>query len=136
MLRRLLPLTTVLTVLAALYAGWIFYSRQQSAAETERQFQQKQADEERKTVAAFGGDRLTILGFNAAKGEVEAGGRVVLCYGVSNAVQVKIEPGVEPVKPALSHCLEVFPKKTTTYTLKAEDASGNTKSASLTIRVR
>ena len=59
-----------------------------------------------------------------------------MCYGVSNATAVKIEPGVEPIKPALSHCLEVFPKKTTTYTLKAEDAKGNSKSASLTITVR
>ena len=136
MLRRLLPYTTVLTILAALYAGWTLYSRHQSAAEAERQSQQKQADAERKIVAAFGGDQLTILGFNAAKGEVAPGGRVVLCYGVSNATQVKIEPGVEPVKPAVSHCLEVFPKKTTTYTLKADDANGNSKSASLTIRVR
>jgi len=60
----------------------------------------------------------------------------VLCYGVSNAVQVKIEPGVEPIKPAISHCLNVFPMKTTTYELSAEDAQGNTKSAALTIKVR
>lgn len=123
-------------VLAALWTGWTLYSRYQSAAEAERQAQQKQADADRKVVEAFGGDRLTILGFNAAQGEVSAGARVVLCYGVSNAVQVKIEPGVEPIKPAVSHCLNVFPKKTTTYTLQAEDAKGNSKSASLTIRVR
>jgi hypothetical protein len=49
---------------------------------------------------------------------------------------VKIEPGVEPIKPALQHCLEVFPKKTTNYTLTASDDNGNTKSKSLTIRVR
>ena len=136
MLRRLLPFTTVLAVLAALYAGWTFYSRRQSAAEAERQLQRKQADEERRVVARFGGDELKILSFGAAKGELSPGERVVLCYGVSNAVQVKIEPGVEPVKPALSHCVEVFPKKTTTYTLKAEDAQGNSKTAALTIRVQ
>jgi hypothetical protein len=122
-------------VLAGLWTGWILYSRHQSAAEAERQIQQKQAEADRNIVAAFGGDQLKILGFNAAKGEVSAGGRVVLCYGVSNAVQVKIEPGVEPIKPAVSHCLEVFPQKTTTYTLKAEDSKGNSKSASLTIKV-
>ena len=136
MLRRFLPYTAVLTVFAALYAGWTLYSRYQGAAEAERQSQQKQVEADQKTVARFGGDQLTLLGFNAAKGEVSPGGRVVLCYGVSNAVQVRIEPGVEPIKPAISHCLEVFPKKTTTYTLKAEDAKGNTKSASLTIWVR
>jgi hypothetical protein len=136
LLRRLLPFTTVLTVLAALYAGWTLYSRHQSLADDERDSQQKQADADQEIVARFGGDQLTILGFNAAKGEVSPGGRVVLCYGVSNAAQVKIEPGVEPIKPAISHCLNVFPKKTTTYTLKADDAKGNSKSASLTIRVR
>lgn len=136
MLRRLLPFTTVLTILAALYAGWALYSRHQSVADAERQSQQKQIEADQKTVAAFGGDQLTILAFSAAKGEVPPGGRVVLCYGVSNAAQVKIEPDVEPIKPAISHCLNVFPKKTTTYTLKADDANGNTRSASLTIRVR
>jgi hypothetical protein len=136
LLRRLLPFTTLLTVLAALYAGWALYSRHQSLADDERESQQKQADADQEIVARFGGDQLTILGFNAAKGEVSPGGRVVLCYGVSNAAQVKIEPGVEPIKPAISHCLNVFPKKTTTYTLKADDAKGNSKSASLTIRVR
>jgi len=123
-------------VLAALWTGWTFYSRRQSAADAERESQQKQLDTDRKVVAEFGGDQLTILGFNAAKGEVAPGGRVVLCYGVSNAAEVKIEPGVEPIKPAVSHCLNVFPKKTTTYTLKAKDVKGNSKSASLTIRVR
>jgi len=123
-------------VLAALYSGWVFHSRRQTAAEAEHQVQQRQADEERRVVAEFGGDQLKILSFGATMGEVSIGGRVVLCYGVSNAAQVKIEPGVEPIKPAISHCLEVFPKKTTTYTLKAEDDKGNSKSASLTIRVR
>ena len=114
-------------VLAALWTGWTFYSRHQSAADAERESQQKQTEADRKVVAEFGGDQLTILGFSAAEGEVPPGGRVVLCYGVSNATEVKIEPGVEPIKPAISHCLKVFPKKTTTYTLKAEDAKGNTR---------
>jgi len=123
-------------VVVALWTASVLYSRHQSASESELESQQKQIDADRKVVAAFGGDQLTILGFNAAKGEVSPGGRVVLCYGASNAAQVKIEPGVEPIKPAISHCLNVFPKKTTTYTLKAEDAKGNSKSASLTIKVR
>ena len=136
MLRRLLPFTAVLTVLAALYAVWTIYSRYQTAAEDERQSQQKLAEADQKLVTAFGGDQLTILGFNSADREIAAGGRAVLCYGVSNAVQVQIEPGVESIKPAVSHCLEVFPKKTTTYTLSAVDTKGNRKTASLKINVR
>jgi hypothetical protein len=122
--------------LAALYTAWTFYSRRQAAAEAEHQLQQKHIDDDRKVVAAFGGGQLKILSFGATTGEVPSGGRVVLCYGVSNAAKVKIEPGVEPLKPAISHCLNVFPKKTTTYTLKTEDENGNSKSASLKITVR
>ena len=122
--------------LAAVYAAWTLYSRTQRRAETERQSQQKQIEADRKALAAFGGDELKILSFAAEPGIVSAGGRVLLCYGVSNAAKVKIEPGVEPIKPALSHCLEAFPKKTTTYTLTAEDAKGNNRSAALTIKVQ
>jgi hypothetical protein len=136
LLRRLLPFTTVLMIMAGLWTGWTLYSRRQSAEEAERQSRQKQAEANQRLVAAFGGDQLTILGFAADPGNVSAGGRVLMCYGVSNAVKVRIEPGVEPIKPALSHCLDVFPRKTTTYTLRAEDGKGNTKSASLTIRIR
>jgi hypothetical protein len=135
LIRRLLPYTTASVVLAMLWTGWTLYSRHQSAREAELETQQKQAQADQKLIAAFGGDQLTILGFAADPGHVSAGGRVLMCYGVSNAAKVSIDPGVEPIKPALSHCLEVFPRKTTTYTLKAEDAKGNTKSASLTLRV-
>jgi len=123
-------------VLALLWTSWTLYSRHQSARQVELETQQKQAEADQKLVAAFGGDQLTILGFAADPGHVSAGGRVLMCYGVSNAAKVSIDPGVEPIKPALSHCLEVFPRKTTTYTLRAEDAKGNSKSKELTITVR
>jgi len=123
-------------VLVAIWTGWTLYSRQQSAAEAARQSKEKQAEVDRKLVSEFGGEKLTILGFNAAEKEISPGGRVLMCYGVSNATAVKIEPGIEPIKPALQHCLEVFPKKTTEYTLTASDEKGNTKSKTLTIRVR
>lgn len=136
MLRRILPYTTVLTFLALIYTGWTLYSRHQAAADVERELQQKKTEANQRLVDSFGGEQLTILAFNAAEREVSSGGRVLLCYGVSNAAKVRIEPGVEPIQPALTRCLEVFPKKTTTYTLTAEDAKGSTKTASLTVAVR
>jgi hypothetical protein len=136
LIRRLLPYTTAAVVLAILWTGWTLYSRHESAREAELETQQKQAEANQKLVAAFGGDQLTILGFAADLSHVSAGGRVLMCYGVSNAAKVSIDPGIEPIKPALSHCLEVFPRKTTTYTLKAEDAKGNSQSKTLTISVR
>ena len=83
--------------------------------------------------ATVGGPRpgATILALTTAPG-----GGVLMCYGVSNATKLRIEPDVEPVKPAITHCLEIFPKKTTTYTLTAEDDRGNSKTASLTVRIR
>lgn len=135
-MRRILPYTTALTVAVALYVGWILYSRYQNAAEAERELQQKRVEADRKVVAAYGGDQLKILSFGATKGEISPGEPVTMCYGVANAVHVTIEPGVEPIKPAVTHCLEISPEKTTTYTLQAEDAAGNSKSVSLTIRVR
>jgi hypothetical protein len=123
-------------VMAGLWTAWTLYSRRQNAVEAERQSKQKQAEADQKLVAAFGGDQLTILGFVAEPGIVSPGGRALMCYGVSNAAKVGIEPGIEPIKPALSHCLEVFPKKTTTYALKAEDSAGNVKTKALTIQVR
>ena len=42
---------------------------------------------------------------------------------------VKFEPESQPISPAAYHCVHVSPRKTTTYTLTAEDAEGNTKTA-------
>ena len=46
--------------------------------------------------------------------------------------------GVErnSVKPMYCHCVEMAPKKTTTYTMTAHNAKGETKSVSLAIQVR
>jgi hypothetical protein len=93
-------------------------------------------DADQKVVDAYGGDQLTILTFAAEPPVVAPGGRVLLCYGVNNATMVKIEPDAPPIKPAVTHCLEVHPKKTTRYTLTAEDAKGNRKEQGLTIQVR
>ena len=138
-MRRFLPYSIVITLLVAVWSGWALYSRYRNVREMDASQQQKvqaqEAEADRKIIAAYGGDQLTILGFAANAARVAPGGRVVVCYGVTNAAKVKIEPGVEPIKPAISHCLNVFPKQTTRYKLTAEDGKGNSKSAELTIRV-
>jgi hypothetical protein len=61
---------------------------------------------------------------------------VELCYGVANAQTVKIEPDTgREVWPSVNRCIDLKPKKTTTYTLTAQDAHGNTKTAALTLEV-
>jgi len=76
------------------------------------------------------------LSFAADPGVVRPGGSVLLCYGVANASTAKMEPPVEGVRLAFTHCVEAFPRKTTSYTLTAGDKSGKTVSASLTVAVR
>jgi len=49
---------------------------------------------------------------------------------------VRIDPPVESLRPSYSRCLNVSPRKTTTYTLTAVDAQGNTKTATAVVRVR
>ena len=134
-LRRVLPYTAVAIALAAIYSGLTLYTRYTDAREAEQRATEQEAAKNKRVVDTYGGDRLTILTFAASPGVVAPGGKVELCYGVNNATSVKIEPDAPPLKPAITHCLELHPRKTTSYTLTAADAKGNTKEQSLTIRV-
>lgn len=138
------PLTyTSLAILVALvYVGWIFFLRWQGARdmayqEKQREAQEKakRAEDDQKTVESLGGNQFEILAFYAP-GIIRRGDSGDLCYGVSNAKTVKIEPPVGGVWPSLSRCIPISPKTTTTYTLTADDGQGNTKTESLTVEVR
>ena len=43
--------------------------------------------------------RLAITQFYARSGEITAGDRNLVCYGVRNATSVRIEPAVESISP-------------------------------------
>jgi hypothetical protein len=66
---------------------------------------------------------------------VTEGGSTVLCYSVSDAKSVRLDPPVESITPSLNRCIEVRPKGETRYTLTAEGSGGQTASQSVTIRV-
>lgn len=76
-----------------------------------------------------------ITAFYARDMAVTEGGSTVLCYGVSNAKSVRLDPPVENISPSLNRCIEVRPKKETRYTLTAEGSTGQSVSESVTIRV-
>ncbi|HEV2491351.1 MAG TPA: hypothetical protein VGT03_16220 [Candidatus Acidoferrales bacterium] len=126
-------------LVVALGIAWILYSRWQTNRDIEARAAQKAAAEQREnaaqSVAMMGGSKFDILNFYAAPGAVRRGDSFQLCYGVSNAKDVKLDPPVGSVWPALSRCLSVTPKKTATYTLTATDAAGSAKTASLTVTV-
>ena len=83
----------------------------------------------------YGGDQLKILDFHATAGPLHPGETAELCYGVSNAESVKIEPDVHDVPPSYSNCAKIAPKKEAVYTLTATDKKGNTQQAQLTMHV-
>ena len=83
----------------------------------------------------LGGDGLRIMSFYATPGVIRPGSRAIICYGVNGAKKVRIEPPVEEIRPALSHCLQVTPRVDTEYKLIAEDAAGHSVSESFVLKV-
>jgi hypothetical protein len=134
-LRRALPYLTVALLIAGAYDGWIFYSRWNYAREAEKAALQQQARDAWRALDLLGGDRLKILNFYATPGAIRRGGRSLICYGVNQAERVRMEPPVEQLHPALSHCFEVSPLRDTDYKLIAEDRAGHVVTERLTIKV-
>ena len=137
-LAALLPYTTVVMILAALYVAWTFYSRHESARKAQEAVETKQQEaEKRKADIIFGSGEITFTTFSADNGTVKRGETTRLCYGVVNATTLKIDPPVgEPVKPTNRHCVDIAPKQTTTYTITASNDKGDTKTSSLTVQVK
>jgi hypothetical protein len=127
-------------VVVVFVVGWILFSRWlenrsiESRAKVERT--QKQQEQDRITLEQLGGKELAIQNFYATPGVVRRGETVQICYGVANAKTVTLEPQSNPVWPSYSRCVDVKPQTTTTYTLAIADASGNTKTQTLEVKVR
>jgi hypothetical protein len=133
--RTLLPYTSAAMLTAALYAGWTLWSRHRATAEAEQAQKQQEAQRDEAVVRELGGGSLKILTFYASPGVVKPGEKTLVCYGVSNAKEVKIDPPLDNVGPSLSRCLETHPRKTTEYTLTARDAAGREARQSFTLQV-
>jgi hypothetical protein len=138
--RNPLLYTSTLLIIVLVYVGGTFYVRRQQNREIEQRNAAATAAKERRndeiTVEQLGGREFKILNFYATPSVVHAGEPVQLCYGVSNAKTVKLEPQTNPVWPSVSRCVEATPKKTTEYTLTIEDGNGNSKTSTLTVQVR
>ncbi len=136
-LRRLLPYTSAAVIIAALYVGWVFFSRWQETRELRRKQAEEQVAEARKTVEMYGGGRVKIMNFTISPSILPRGQKAQICYGVANAKTVTIEPKPdESVWPSLARCVEASPTKETTYTLTATDAAGHAEQKSLTLQVQ
>ncbi len=130
-----MPFLAFLIVAALLYDGYIFYSRWSSnraAADAQAQREARQREAVVRTV----GEGLKILSFYAAPSAITRGARTNLCYGVSGATTVRMEPPVDAVWPALTRCVQVSPRKETEYKLIAVDSKGGSATQTVTVTVR
>ncbi len=134
--RNPLLYTSLLVLLSMIYAGWVLFSRRQEVREMEEKAKAEKLAQDQKIVESLGGNRFEILNFYASPPVIRRGETAQLCYGVSNAKAVHLEPQTNPVWPSFMRCVDVAPKKDTTYTLTAEDGQGNSKTASVEVKVR
>jgi hypothetical protein len=82
-------------------------------------------------------DRASILIFTPRPGSIAMDGPTRLCYAVSDALQVRLEPQIGEVAPTRTlTCLRVAPTQTTTYQLTAYGRDGHQVSQQLVIVVR
>jgi hypothetical protein len=135
-MRKLLKWTWIPVILVLAYSGWLFYQRsadnKRIAAEAER----KRAEADQKVIEKLGSGSLKILMFYANPPAIRPGEKTLLCYGVSNATAVRIDPPVDGVGPAISQCVEARPRADTTYTLTAEGSDKSRETGTLTVAVK
>src|SRR5579872_5606403 len=123
-IRRILPYTTAATIVAALYAFWIFGSRWYENRRIDQAMEEQKAKADRRITELYGDGKLKILEFYVTPGVIARGEKALLCYGVANAKTVKIEPTAERIWPSASRCFDVAPRHDTPYKLTAEDSAG------------
>jgi hypothetical protein len=136
LVRRILPLLGVLIAAGVIYDGAIFYSRWNDARQATQRRADAETNHEQRVVDALGGDGLKIIAFYASPGVITRGGHVEICYGVTGAKAVRIEPPIGEVWPALSRCMQASPQRDTQYRLVAEDGAGHSTTQSLPVTVR
>jgi len=131
-----LAASAVVSVVAVAYVAWILDARLRSRHELEQKAAAQQREADQRTIDMLGGNKFDILNFYVSPPAIRRGESAQICYGVSNAKEVRLEPKPEAgVWPSYSRCVTVEPGKTTAYTLTAVDSSGNQKEATLTLKV-
>jgi type II secretory pathway pseudopilin PulG len=136
-IRKLLPFTTAVVIIVALYVGYLVFTRWKERRDVAASENRQQVENARQDIAQYGNGNVTVLNFNVTPAVVRRGGKASICYGVSNAKTVVIDPKPdENVWPSVARCVEASPKKTTTYTITAKDDSGHSDTKNVTVTVR
>jgi hypothetical protein len=127
----------ILAVMA--YVAYVLVTRYESNRQFERRTVEKATEQRReddhKAIEQLGGSELTIRGLYLSPETVHRGETAQLCYDVANAKTVALDPPEAEVWPSHSRCVNLSPKKTTTYTLTIADAAGHTASQSVELKI-
>lgn len=122
------------------YVAILLVDRYESNRAYQRHIAEKEAEQQRAddraAVEGLGGNEFAIRALYISPTVIHLGQSAQLCYDVSNAKSVTLDPSAGPVWPSHTRCLELSPKKTTTYTLTITDASGKSLSQSVQLEVR
>jgi hypothetical protein len=110
----------ILAVVA--YVAYVLIRRFESNRAFERRTEEKASEQRRD---------LYISPASVHRGETAQ-----LCYDVANAKTVTLDPPEGEVWPSHSRCVNLSPKKTTTYTLTVADTTGQKVSQSVELKVR
>jgi hypothetical protein len=129
-----LPFVSAALFVAVAGLGGILYTRG-SSAPAPSAAQPASAERNAATVAYYGNGQLKVLSFYANPVEVKRGARALVCYGVSNASTVSIEPAIGETWPSTSRCLEVTAARNAEYKLTATDASGHQETRTAALHV-
>jgi hypothetical protein len=77
----------------------------------------------------------SVLRFTAFPDVITAGESLGLCYEVANGAGVRIDPDIGEVDPLQRNCVRAAPSETTTYTLTARTAGGDSVRQTVLVRV-
>src|SRR5580700_1999456 len=128
----------ILAVMA--YVAYVLVTRYESNRQFERRKIEKateqRREDDRKAIEQLGGSELSIRGLYLSPESIRRGETAQLCYDVANAKTVSLDPPEAEVWPSHSRCVNLSPKKTTTYTLTIADAAGQKTSQSVELKVR
>ena len=123
----------------ALYVNFVLLARYQSKRDFERrqaeQQAEKQREDDRRTVEQLGGSELAIRSLYLSPPLIHRGEKAQLCYDVANAKTVTLDPPDGDVWPSHSRCVDLSPRKTTSYTLTISDASGKSLKRGVELQV-
>ena len=126
-------------VCVAIYVGFVLLTRYESNRDFERRDAARKAEqrreEDRRAVEQLGGSDLAIRSLYVSPPQIHRGEKAQLCYDVANAKTVTLDPPEGEVWPSHSRCVDLTPKKTTTYTLTIADTSGKTATQSVELQV-